>query len=65
MQVAGVLFVKLLPRTKEELFDLKHKDFGSSKTGGTIFLIITFMSILYAIFVGVMNVVAPGWMGES
>jgi hypothetical protein len=65
MQVAGILFVKLLPRTKEELFDLKKKDFGSSKIGGTIFLSITFLSILYAVFVGVMNVVAPGWMGES
>lgn len=65
MQVAGILFVKLLPRTKEELFDLKNKENGSSKIGGTIFLFVTFSSILYAIFVGIMNVVNPGWMGES
>ena len=65
LQISGILFVKLLPRTKEELFDLKQQDYGSSELGGTIFLFITFMSVLYAIFVGVMNVVAPGWMGES
>lgn len=65
LQISGILFVKLLPRTKEELFDLKQQDYGSSELGGTIFLFITFMSVLYAIFVGLMNVVAPGWMGES
>jgi hypothetical protein len=65
MQVSGLLFVGLLPKTKEDLFELKEKSFGSSKVGGSIFLSITFLSILYAIFVGVMNVIAPGWMGES
>lgn len=65
MQVSGVFFVFLLPRTKEELFALKEKAVGSSKVGGFIFLAVTFLSILYAIFVGVMNVVAPGWSGES
>jgi hypothetical protein len=65
LQVSGVLFVGLLPRTKEELFALKEKSVGSSKIGGLVFLAITFLSILYAVFVGVMNVVAPGWSGES
>ena len=65
LQVAGLLFVGLLPRTKEELFELKEKGFGSSRIGETVFLSITFLSILYAIFVGVMNVINPGWMGES
>lgn len=65
LQVSGLLFVGLLPKTKEALFELKEKSFGSSKVGGFIFLSITFLSIIYAIFVGIMNVVAPGWMGES
>ena len=65
LQVSGVLFVGLLPRTKEELFELKEKAIGTSKIGGFFFLSITFLSILYAIFVGVMNTVAPGWSGES
>jgi hypothetical protein len=65
MQVSGVLFVGLLPRTKEELFQLKENAIGSSGIGGFIFLAVTFLSISYAVFVGVMNVVAPGWSGES
>lgn len=65
MQVAGVLFVGLLPRTKEELFALKEQAVGSSRIGGFVFLTVTLLSISYAVFVGVMNVVAPGWSGES
>jgi hypothetical protein len=65
MQVSGIVFVGLLPRTKEELFALKEKAIGSSSIGGFFFLAITFLSILYATFVGVMNVVNPGWSGES
>ena len=38
---------------------------NSSKFGGAMFLIIVSLSILYAIFVGIMNVSHPGWMGES
>jgi BT1 family len=65
MQVSGILFVGLLPRTKEELFELKEKAIGSSSIGGFFFLAITFLSIMYATFVGVMNIVNPGWSGES
>jgi hypothetical protein len=65
MQVSGILFVGLLPKTKEDLFELKNKGFGSSRVGGVIFLGITICSILYAIIVGLMNIIAPGWMGES
>ena len=63
LQVSGILFVGLLPRTKEDLAKMSHQ--GVSKTGGIIFLVITFLSIFYAINVGVLNIVAPGWMGES
>lgn len=65
LQISGIFFVGLLPRTKDDLFQLQEKGFGSSKVGGAIFLAITFLSIIYAIVVGVMNVVSPGWMGES
>jgi BT1 family len=63
-QISGVFFVGLLPRTKDDLTLLNH-DSTSSVVGGTIFLAITFLSILYALVVGVLNVVAPGWAGES
>jgi len=65
MQVSGILFVGLLPRTKEELFELKEKAIGSSPIGGFLFLWVTLVSILYATFVGVMNVIKPGWSGET
>ena len=65
LQVSGVFLVGLLPETKEHLFDLKNKANGTSSIGGFIFLSVTFCSIAYAITVGVLNIVAPGWMGES
>ncbi|KAL7491730.1 hypothetical protein ACHAWT_001018 [Skeletonema menzelii] len=50
IQVSGVLFVGLLPRTKEDLSNL-HSDPMSG--------------ILYSLAVGLLNIVAPGWSGES
>lgn len=63
-QLSGILFVGWLPRTKEDLATL-HEKTASSKVGGAIFLTITFCSILYALTVGVLNITAPGWAGES
>lgn len=63
LQLSGICFVFLLPRTKEELVALGSS--VKSRTGGVIFLVITFCSILYALVVGLMNILLPGWMGES
>jgi len=65
LQVSGILLVRMLPRTKDELFELRNTDYGSSQLGGLIFLVLTFASILYSMIVGILNVVAPGWSGES
>jgi hypothetical protein len=65
LQISGILLVGLLPRTKDELFALKEQNYGSSRVGGVVFLTIIFASLLYSISVGVLNVVAPGWSGES
>jgi hypothetical protein len=65
LQVSGILFVFLLPEYKEDLERLKTAKAGTSKIGGVIFLTITLSSIAYAISVGVLNIIAPGWMGES
>ena len=65
IQVSGVLFVGLLPEYKEDLEHMKTMRGGSSKVGGAIFIFITFSSIAYAISVGLLNIIAPGWMGES
>ena len=62
IQLSGILFVRLLPRTKEELSNLSN---DGSKVGGFIFLLVTFGSIFYSIIVGVLNIAAPGWSNES
>lgn len=64
LQVSGILFVGLLPKTKEDLAKLNNEQ-PPSKVGGAIFLTITILSILYAVVVGVLNIAAPGWSGES
>jgi len=63
LQTIAIVFVRLLPRTRDDLV-LLHAG-GKSSTGGFIFLSITLLSVVYAIFVGLMNIIAPGWMGES
>jgi hypothetical protein len=64
LQMSAILFVGWLPNTKEDLALLNHSTRRSS-IGGAIFLTITFGSVLYALIVGVLNIVAPGWLGES
>jgi hypothetical protein len=65
VQVSAVFFVGLLPRYKEDLVALRDSLLGTSRLGGLVFLAVTFGSILYAVGIGVMNIAAPGWMGES
>lgn len=65
IQVSGVFFVFLLPAYKEDLERLRQTKLGTSHVGGTIFLLITLGSIAYAISVGLLNIVLPGWMDES
>ena len=65
IQVSGVLFVGLLPRTKEDLANLHADPMSGSKIGGFIFLFVTFSSVLYSLVVGVLNIIKPGWAGES
>jgi hypothetical protein len=65
MQVSGLLFVGLLPRTKQDLADLHADPMSGSRIGGFVFLLVTFSSVLYSLVVGVLNIVRPGWAGES
>ena len=65
IQTCGLLFVKMLPRTTDDLKRLHTDSFSGSRIGGAIFLTITILSVLYAISVNLLNVIAPGWAGES
>jgi hypothetical protein len=64
LQVGAIAFVGWLPAFKDDLTALKD-DQHRSQVGGIIFLFITGASIFYAVGVGVLNIVFPGWMGES
>lgn len=63
LQLSGILLVKLLPETKEDLMKLNYGH--GSRIGGFIFLLVTGLSLLYSVVAGVLNIVDPGWMGES
>lgn len=63
LQIFPILFVRLLPRGPE---DMKKLVSGSrSAVGGGVFLAVIFVSISWVIITGVLNIVSPGWAGES
>lgn len=64
IQVLAIAFVGFLPKFKGDL-ELLKQDSMKSTIGGAIFLSITFLTILYAMGIGVLNIAFPGWMGES
>ena len=65
LQTSGLLFIKLLPHTKDDLKKLHGDPYSGSAIGGSIFLSVTLLSVLYAVIVGLLNIIAPGWAGES
>ena len=65
IQTIPILFLPMLPETRDELLGLTLKPMGRSSVGGTIFLFIMFSSMLYIFIVGIFNITKPGWAGES
>jgi hypothetical protein len=65
LQTSGVLFVRLLPRTKDDLKRLHEDQYSGSSIGGFLFLTIILGSLIYSIIVSVLNIISPGWMGGS
>merc|ERR1719203_1350047 len=70
LQTFPLFFVWLLPNSVEDLKIMKaasdsHNKHSSSSSivGGSVFLSVVILSVLWAIFVGVMNIFRPGWMG--
>jgi len=60
LQTSGLLFVKFLPNTKDDLNKLHTGQYSGSRIGGFIFLSITLSSIVYAIVIGLMNIINGG-----
>ena len=70
LQVIPILFVWMIPSSADELIRMNnesrgHDDGNRSRLGGAIYVTVVFLSICYAIFISVMNIFHPGWMGES
>ena len=60
LQTCGLLFVKLLPNTKDDLKRLNDGAYSGSRIDGFIFLTITISSVLAAILIGLFNVLTGG-----
>ena len=65
IQTSPIFLPPMLPQTRDELLGLASKPMGRSVLGGTVFLLIMFASMSYIITVGILNIVKPGWAGES
>jgi hypothetical protein len=65
IQMSPILILYWLPRGRDELYALAQKPSGTSPIGGSIFLAILFGSTAYTFMVAILNIVDPGWAGES
>lgn len=60
LQTCGLLFVRLLPNTKDDLKRLNDGKYSGSRVGGFLFLTITISSVLAAILISLYNVLTGG-----
>jgi len=66
IQVTPLLWVRLVPHSVSDLDRLKTGGVSSSSTlGGSVYLVCVLMSIIFALFIAIRNVVNPGWMSGS
>jgi hypothetical protein len=65
IQMSPILILYWLPRGRDELYALAQKPSGTSPIGGSIFLAILFGSTAYTFIVTILNIMDPGWAGES
>jgi hypothetical protein len=60
LQTSGLLFITLLPNTKDDLAKLHTGTFSGSRIGGFTFLSITISSVVAAIVICTINIVTGG-----
>ena len=66
LQMSPLAFLSLLPNSSEDLHALSRRaNNGSSVMGGIIFLTVVFLSLVYIFVVATLNIMFPGWAGES
>lgn len=62
IKTSPVLLLFMLPQSRNQLHDMAA---NLNVFGGAVFLMILFGSMCYIIFVGILNIVHPGWAGAS
>lgn len=65
IQTSAIVFVRWLPHSRVDLEELNKKPYSGSKIGGFLFLGVVFCSTIYTFAVGILNILRPGWAGES
>jgi hypothetical protein len=65
LQTCPILSLHWLLHYREDLLELASKPKGNRALGGGLFLLILVLSVGIAVVVGVLNIVDPGWAGES
>lgn len=71
IQASPIFLLSWLPHGKEDLMALSlstnenENPHATSRLGGVSFLIVLFGSMLYTFTVTILNLVAPGWAGET
>jgi BT1 family len=67
LQMSPLVFVWWLPHGRTDLNELaQDRDTRSSSTlGGGILLFVVLSSVLYTVLVTLLNILAPGWAGET
>ena len=60
LQISGILFIGLLPKTKEDVVLLGQTG-GSNRLCGFIFLFVTFATLGWNIIGSFLNIMYPGW----
>jgi len=65
LQMTPLLILSWLPQSSKELDDLNHRPYSGSVLGGTVFLSVAGFSMLYIFVVAALNILCPGWAGES
>lgn len=63
IQTFGIAFVWLLPKGKDDLMALNI--YPRSRIGGILFLTVIALGLIFSIADGLLNVLFPGWSGES
>jgi BT1 family len=63
IKLSPLLVVHWFPHSRDDLDALSSRP--SSVLGGGLFLLVVAFSVLYALIVALLNVLRPGWAGES